>query len=108
MSYIETAKQNQINAQKARALDDIDRSMQTEQAIKSALKAREDERISALVSEFAPSRFEYEMQRAMDDLDRRYGKPLSQKDQAVAARNWVPNQNSNVQTAVQQQLQAIR
>lgn len=105
MSYIEISRQNDINAKKARALDDLQRGMETEQAIKAALSAREQERVRNLISEFSPTQRDYELQQRNDELDRRLGRPLSQRDYSVAARNWVPSEN-DIQQAVQKQLQS--
>lgn len=104
MSYIEISRQNEMNAQKAKALDKLERDMNTDRAIQDALKKKEEARIQALVSEFSPTQYDFELQRGSDELARRLGKPLSQSDYATAARNWLPSNGGNIENSVQQYL----
>jgi hypothetical protein len=106
MSYIEKAKQNQINAQKAQILDAMERDMLTEQAVQQALSIKEQNRINKLVSEFSPTKFDYDRQRTLDELDTMTGRQPSESDYAVAARNWMPTQDSGVYDAVNDYLGA--
>lgn len=107
MSYIEKARQNKENAEKARALDDLVRRDQTQSAVQEALKTKEQERINTLVSEFAPTQRDYEMQIRADKVAESLGRPLSTNDYATAARNWTPTRGVPVQESVNKHLNNV-
>jgi hypothetical protein len=91
MSYIEKAKQNQANAQKADAWNKMQEEMRIREEIERAAAEKEQARAQRLVSEFAPTQREYEIQMQADQMARDMGRPISESDYATAARNYQPD-----------------
>jgi len=88
MSYIEKAKQNQANAQKADAWNKMQEEMRIREEVERTAAEKERARTQKLVSEFAPTQREYEIQMQADQMARDMGRPISESDYATAARNY--------------------
>lgn len=91
MSYIEKAKQNKLNAEKADAWNRMQEEMRVREEVERAAAEKEQARAQRLVSEFAPTQREYEIQMQADQMARDMGRPISESDYATAARNYQPD-----------------
>lgn len=94
MSYIEKAKQNQANAASAQKWNEMQEGMRIREEAERLLADVEKARINKLVSEFAPTQREYEIQLQADEMAKDLGRPISESDYATAARNWTPSNNA--------------